>query len=62
MSVEEHQAAAPERVGCYVITVSDTRTEADDTSGGIIKELLETNFHFIHGYEIFQRSFHYIIY
>jgi len=23
----EHKAAAPARVGCYVITVSDTRTE-----------------------------------
>ena len=36
----EHKAAAPARVGCYVITVSDTRTEDTDTGGRAIIELL----------------------
>jgi molybdenum cofactor biosynthesis protein B len=36
----EHKAAAPHSVGCYVITVSDTRTEDTDTGGRAILELL----------------------
>ena len=36
----EHKAAAPVRVGCYVITVSDTRTEDTDTGGRAIAEIL----------------------
>ena len=40
-SVDEHRAAAPEGVGCAVLTVSDTRTAATDESGALIRELLE---------------------
>jgi molybdopterin adenylyltransferase len=36
----EHKAAAPARVGCYVITVSDTRTEDTDTGGRAVADLL----------------------
>src|ERR1700704_5816335 len=36
----EHKATAPHSVGCYVITVSDTRTEDTDTAGRAIVELL----------------------
>ncbi len=36
----DHKATAPRSVGCYVITVSDTRTEDTDTSGRAIVELL----------------------
>jgi molybdopterin adenylyltransferase len=36
----EHKATAPQSVGCYVITVSDTRTDATDTAGRAIVELL----------------------
>jgi len=36
----EHRQAAPDRVRCAVLTVSDTRTEATDTSGQVIRELL----------------------
>jgi molybdenum cofactor biosynthesis protein B len=39
-SVEAHRAAAPEAVGCAVLTVSDTRTPATDASGVLIRELL----------------------
>jgi molybdenum cofactor biosynthesis protein B len=36
----DHKATAPRSVGCYVITVSDTRTENTDASGHAIVELL----------------------
>ena len=36
----EHKATAPKSVGCYVITVSDTRTEDTDTAGQAIVDLL----------------------
>ncbi len=41
MSVHEHRAKSPTTVGCAVITVSDTRTEATDASGQLIREFLE---------------------
>ncbi|HEX6961292.1 MAG TPA: molybdenum cofactor biosynthesis protein B [Lacipirellula sp.] len=37
----EHRQNAPQRVVCAVVTVSDTRTLADDKSGATIVELLE---------------------
>jgi molybdopterin adenylyltransferase len=40
MSVAEHKGQAPTSVRCYVVTVSDTRTEETDTSGRAIVELL----------------------
>ena len=39
-STEEHRAAASEAVGFAVLTVSDTRTHDDDTSGNLIREHL----------------------
>ena len=45
----EHKAAAPARVGCYVITVSDTRTEDTDTGGRAIVEILTAAGHAIVG-------------
>ncbi|MCC7418453.1 MAG: molybdenum cofactor biosynthesis protein MoaB [Acidobacteria bacterium] len=36
----EHKAAAPISVGCFVVTVSDTRTAATDSSGRAIAGLL----------------------
>ena len=45
----EHKAAAPRSVGCYVMTISDTRTDATDTSGRAIADLLEGAGHRIAG-------------
>ena len=45
----EHKAAAPARVGCYVITVSDTRTEETDTGGRAAAELLTAAGHEVVG-------------
>lgn len=36
----EHKAHAPKRVGCFVLTVSDSKTPETDTSGRLIRELL----------------------
>jgi molybdenum cofactor biosynthesis protein B len=45
----EHKAAAPKTVACYVVTVSDTRTEATDTGGRAIVELLTAAGHRVVG-------------
>ena len=45
----DHKASAPARIGCYVITVSDTRTEATDTGGRAVAELLTAAGHEIAG-------------
>jgi molybdopterin adenylyltransferase len=44
-SAEEHRDQAPDSVACAVVTVSDTRTLADDRSGAAIIELLEAAGH-----------------
>jgi molybdopterin adenylyltransferase len=49
MSQAEHKAHAPSSVRCFVITVSDTRTEATDTSGRAIAELLTAAGHIVSG-------------
>jgi len=36
----EHRATAPRSVGCWVLTISDTKTPETDTSGALIRELL----------------------
>ena len=52
MSSLEHKALAPISVACFVLTVSDTRTEANDTGGQAIRELLERAGHSISGHAI----------
>ena len=49
MSQTEHKAHAPSSVRCVVVTVSDTRTEATDTSGRAIAELLTAAGHVVAG-------------
>jgi molybdenum cofactor biosynthesis protein B len=45
----EHKAHAPQSVRCYVVTVSDTRTEETDTSGRAIANLLTAAGHSVTG-------------
>jgi molybdenum cofactor biosynthesis protein B len=52
VSVEEHKAHAPVSVSCFVLTVSDTRTAANDTGGQAIRDLLEMSGHTISGHAI----------
>jgi molybdenum cofactor biosynthesis protein B len=49
VSQEEHKSHAPKAVGCFVLTVSDTRTEATDTGGQAIRDLLESAGHVVTG-------------
>jgi molybdenum cofactor biosynthesis protein B len=52
VSVGEHKAEAPRAIGCYVLTVSDTRTEDTDTSGRAIRDLLTKAGHTVTGHAI----------
>jgi molybdenum cofactor biosynthesis protein B len=49
MSVNEHKAQAPHSVGCFVMTVSDTRTDDTDTGGRAIVDLLTKAGHTVAG-------------
>jgi molybdenum cofactor biosynthesis protein B len=49
MSHTDHKAHAPRAVRCYVLTVSDTRTEDTDTSGRAIADLLQAAGHSLVG-------------
>ena len=49
MAVSEHKAQAPASVGCFVVTVSDTRTGDTDSSGRAIRELLQSAGHQVIG-------------
>lgn len=40
MGVEEHRARGARAVACAIVTVSDTRTAATDTSGALTRDLL----------------------
>jgi molybdenum cofactor biosynthesis protein B len=45
MSHLQHKATSPASVRCYVLTISDTRTPDNDTSGQAIAQLLESSGH-----------------
>ena len=49
MSQAEHKAHAPRSVRCFIVTVSDTRTEATDASGRAIADLLTAAGHDVAG-------------
>ena len=52
MSVAEHKALSPASVACFVLTVSDTRTLATETSGRTIAALLENAGHVVAGRDV----------
>src|SRR5688572_3290991 len=49
MSDVEHKSKAPASIRCFVLTVSDTRTETTDTSGSAIVDLLTLAGHTVVG-------------
>lgn len=51
-SHHEHKTHAPGSIGCMVITCSDTRTPETDTSGQLIRRLLEERGHAVVGYHL----------
>ena len=52
MSVHQHKEKAKKSVGCFVLTVSDSRDETTDHSGQLIKTLLAEHGHKLLGYRI----------
>ena len=52
MSHLDHKATSPASVACFVLTISDTRTEQNDTSGQTIAKMLETHGHSVTGRRI----------
>jgi len=52
LSHKQHRGHDVRHVSCAVVTVSDTRTEADDTSGQRIQALLQESGHRIETYRI----------
>lgn len=52
MAVHEHKEKSVKTTGCFVITVSDTRDETTDGSGGAIKAQLGAAGHNVVGYRI----------
>ena len=51
-SAEAHRASAPDSVRCAVLTVSDTRDAATDSSGTLIREMLGFAGHTVVDYQI----------
>lgn len=45
----EHKATAPAAVGCFVLTISDTKAPDTDTSGRLIRDLLAAAGHRVAG-------------
>ena len=52
VSHQDHHAASPAHVRCYVLTISDTRTEENDTGGRLLRDLLVGKGHDVVGYAI----------
>ncbi len=48
----EHRASAPRSVGCFVLTISDSKTPETDTSGALIRELVAKEGHTVVGHAI----------
>jgi molybdopterin adenylyltransferase len=49
---QEHKAHAPVSVGCFVLTISDSKTPETDTSGALIRELVSAAGHRVTGHAI----------
>ena len=48
----EHKATSPKSIGCFVLTISDSKTPETDTSGILIRELLTAAGHTVVGHDI----------
>jgi molybdenum cofactor biosynthesis protein B len=49
---QEHKARAPRSIGCFVLTISDSKTPDTDTSGALIRDLLIKAGHTVVGHAI----------
>jgi molybdenum cofactor biosynthesis protein B len=48
----EHRATAPRSIGCFVLTVSDSKTPETDTGGALVRELIAAAGHRVVGHAI----------
>jgi len=48
----EHRATSPHTIGCFVLTISDSKTAETDTSGDLIREMLRAAGHTVVGHAI----------
>ncbi|MCI0339993.1 MAG: molybdopterin-binding protein [Planctomycetales bacterium] len=56
MSHEEHRSAAPTTLRCAVLTLSDSRTEATDSSGKILRDALAAAGHSVADYRVIRED------
>ena len=49
---QEHKATAPRSIGCFVLTISDSKTPETDSSGNLIRERLLQAGHTVVGHGI----------
>ncbi|HNW33560.1 MAG TPA: molybdenum cofactor biosynthesis protein B [Candidatus Ozemobacteraceae bacterium] len=56
MSHHEHEAEAPETLALGILTLSDTRGEAEDHSGAVLKELFTAAGHRIERYSVIRED------
>lgn len=56
MGHHEHEAEGPRSVASAVLTLSDTRSEADDHSGRLLRELLTQSGHSISRYAVIRED------
>ena len=49
---QEHKRQAPASIGCFVLTISDSKTPETDTSGALIRELVSGAGHRVTGHAI----------
>ena len=52
MGHEEHRRSSPRTVRVFVVTASDTRTEAEDSSGAFLREAVAAAGHAVAGYRL----------
>jgi molybdenum cofactor biosynthesis protein B len=52
VGVADHKQHAPRKVRVFVVTISDSRTEAEDTSGHAAQQLIEAAGHAVAGYRL----------
>lgn len=58
MSIEEHKKDQQSIIQCMVVTVSDTRDEESDKSGGLINGYLKESDHIVSRYKIVKDEHH----
>ena len=56
MGYHEHRHLSPRSVSCAVLTISDSRTEAEDESGKLIRERLSSGGHTVVDYSILKNE------